>query len=451
MIKNMNSQDIENRIGDNLPIRILEKDHFGEVMSPAILINELLDNLPAHVWTNSENTWLDPAAGSGNFFMAVYVRLLHGLAKKIPSLADRKKHILTKMLFMVEINPYNTKILRKLFGPDANIDTDDFLHSDILDKKYNIIIGNPPYQSNKTEKYVGSVGGQTLWDKFVVKSLKTLENLGHLAFITPANWRRPDSKLYDLMTRQNRLHYLHIYNKAAGARLFHVETRFDVYIIQNNGLNHGLNLGKDKQAKNPTIIDEKGEKHQDIDIQMWPFLPNYAYSAISKILVKEQGIPIIFDSSLYDARKLTKHKTAKYHYPIVHTITQKGLGVRFADTKSNDQFIPKILLNFNERQYPHNDYLGKYGMSQLTFGIPIDSKSQGDKIITAINSPAFSEIIAATKWSAFQTDYRMFKYFSPDFYLDKMFAVKSYTLKKNGQKNGQKNEQKNRQSRKNRS
>ena len=183
-------------------------------------------------------------------------------------------------------------------------------------------------------------------------------------------------------------------------------------------------------------------------------VPNYAYSAISKILVKEQGIPIIFDSSLYDARKLTKHKTAKYHYPIVHTITQKGLGVRFADTKSNDQFIPKILLNFNERQYPYNDYLGKYGMSQLTFGIPIDSKSQGDKIITAINSPAFSEIIAATKWSAFQTDYRMFKYFSPDFYLDKMFSVKSYTLKKNGQKNGQKNEQKNeqknRQSRKNR-
>ena len=257
MIKNMNSQDIENRIGDNLPIRILEKDHFGEVMSPAILINELLDNLPAHVWTNSENTWLDPAAGSGNFFMAVYVRLLHGLAKKIPSLADRKKHILTKMLFMVEINPYNTKILRKLFGPDANIDTDDFLHSDILDKKYNIIIGNPPYQSNKTGKYVGSGGGQTLWDKFVVKSLEILENSGHLAFITPANWRRPDSKLYDLMTRQNRLHYLHIYNKAAGARLFHVETRFDVYIIQNNCLNNGLNLGKDKQAKNPTIIDEK--------------------------------------------------------------------------------------------------------------------------------------------------------------------------------------------------
>lgn len=78
--------------------------------------------------------------------------------------------------------------------------------------------------------------------------------------------------------------------------------------------------------------------------------------------------------------------------------------------------MPKVILNANENQYPVNDYDGKYGMSELSFGIPIRSKKQGDDIVKAINSSEFKEIIKATKWGAFQTDYKMFKYFKPDFY-----------------------------------
>ena len=55
-------------------------------------------------------------------------------------------------------------------------------------------------------------------------------------------------------------------------------------------------------------------------------------------------------------------------------------------------------------------------MSQLSFGIPITSKEEGDKIVKAINTDRFKEIIKATKWGAFQTDYHMFYYFKPDFY-----------------------------------
>ena len=60
-------------------------------------------------------------------------------------------------------------------------------------------------------------------------------------------------------------------------------------------------------------------------------------------------------------------------------------------------------------------------MSQLTFGIPIKSKAEGEKVVRAIESPAFVEIIQATKWGAFQTDYRMFKYFKPTFYTNDAF------------------------------
>jgi hypothetical protein len=46
---------------------------------------------------------------------------------------------------------------------------------------------------------------------------------------------------------------------------------------------------------------------------------------------------------------------------------------------------------------------------------------------------AFKEVIKATKWGAFQTDWRMFKYFKPDFYKyflnGKISSKKSTTVK----------------------
>jgi hypothetical protein len=403
------------------------KNKYGEVMTPPILINEILDQLPKSVWSNPDLSWLDPCAGTGKFFLLVYQRLMRGLAKKIPNINTRKTHI-SKMLYMVELNPKNIRSLKNDFSKSIkpeNIIHADFLQTNAFDsKKIDIILANPPYQVEKTETYKGSQGSaKILWDKFILKSLDLLTPNGYMGFITPANWRRPDHPLYKKMFQENTLEYLHIYGKAKGRAIFGVDTRFDIYIIR-------------KQPSNikTKIIDEK-EKTHNILAQKWPFLPNYCYNEIKSILAKpgEKTLDIIFSSSLYDARKLCKKKTAKCRYPVVHTMTKRGLGLRYTmknslfqkgdtkeDTKNiNTQFgTPKVLLNFNEKLYPYNDYKGEYGMSQLTFGIPITSKEHGNKIIKALETPAFQEIIKATKWSAFQTDYRMFSYFREGVYKD---------------------------------
>jgi hypothetical protein len=397
-------QPILLQIENTLDIRILEKNKFGEVNTPQILIDELLDNLPSNVWSNSKLTWLDPAAGIGNFPMLIYNRLFTSLTKEFPNSKKRHNHIVEKMLYMVELNKESAKKLVEIFGKNANIYHRSFLEP-IADKtfleKFDIIIGNPPYQSSKKSKYLGSAGNKTLWDKFIWQAFSKLAENGFLAFISPNSWRRPESKLYDIMTRQNQLLFLHIYGKKDGLDIFGVQTRFDSYIIQHTNVKSTMKL-----------IDEKGDVYQDFDIASWPFLPNYNYENIQKILAKpgEPTLKVLFDSSLYDARKLTKNKTKKYKYPIVHTITKKGLGLRYTQKPPQNQH--KVLLNFNEQQYPYNDYKGEYGMTQLTFGLPIQSKIDGDKLIEKINSPEFREIIKATKWSAFQTDYRMFNYFN---------------------------------------
>jgi len=401
-----NIENVQEYVNSHLVIRNNEKNKFGEVLTPPNLIDEILDEFPEHIWKNKDLKWVDPAAGTGNYFALVYSRYMKSLINHFPEKKARSKHIIQNMLYMVELNSNNIKSLRGLFGKNANI-----IHGDFLDVGANvdpdIIIGNPPFQVEKTEVYEGSSGHRTLWDKFVKKSLETIKPEGYLAFITPANWRRPESDLYEIMTKQNQLLFLHIYGKGAAKELFGIQSRFDNYLIQKTAASPNVRT---------KIIDELSSEIQE-DVGMWPFLPNYEYGAIRSMLSKTNGIHVIFDSSFYDARKLKSKETTKYKYPVIHTITKSGLGIKYADKVNEEQIgIKKVVLNFNEKQYPYNDFQGKYGMSQLSFGIPISSKKEGDQWTKFINSDRFSRVLKATKWNAFQTDYRMFRYFDRDIY-----------------------------------
>ena len=46
----------------------------GEVFTPPELVNEMLDRLPAELWTNPSKTYIDPACGTGNFLVEVVRR-----------------------------------------------------------------------------------------------------------------------------------------------------------------------------------------------------------------------------------------------------------------------------------------------------------------------------------------------------------------------------------------
>jgi len=394
------------------------KDKYGEVFTPPVLINEILDNLPEYLWKNAEFKWLDPCAGIGNFFLFVYNRLMVGLSDIIPDDNQRKHHILKNMLYMNDVNQHNVTTMKSIFGENnSNITCIDFLNVEKWDERltkidkftsFNVILLNPPYQISKKEIYKGGRGNNhTLWDQFIDKSIKLLDSKnGWLGAITPANWRRPNHQLYENIT--SKLIYLHIYGKKDGLRLFDAQTRFDVYIIKNNS----------KDIKESVIIDEKGKLHKNIKPNKWYFLPNYSYDKVklffhlnkTKDGMLKTKKRVIYDSSEYNSKNLFKHRTAKAKYPIVHTMTRRGLGIRWSSTKKRHFGQPKVLLNFNEKLYPYNDWKGEYGMSQLTFGIPINSKKQGDELISKFNSDDFKEVIKATKWGSFQTDYKMFTY-----------------------------------------
>jgi hypothetical protein len=427
---------ISHHILDNLSIRLSEKNKYGEVFTPLTYINEVLDQLPSYVWSDCSLRWLEPSSGIGHFCVVIYCRLMNGLATEFPNRHIRHNHIIKNMLYMVEINQDNIDVSRDLFGADANIICADFLSHEISVELFqnkisiDIIIGNPPFQTPRDHARISSKGGQILWDKFIRASLDILQkNNGKssmferfLCFITPPGWRKPYHQLWPLMTTgNNSLLFIHNINKKTAITQMQVQQHMDLFVIKCTHNNTIVSSLSPHAADRCIFISDDLVTYNNIQPRDWPFLPNGEFDAIKCILdTKPDPTRVIYDRMAYgsDTKNMSPIFVAgEFIYPVVHTMTKRGLGIWYSNTNTRGHFgVPKVILNFNEKLYPYLDISGEYGMGQFSFGLPVASVEQGEAIVCALTSPRFRAVVKATKWGAFQTDRRMFEYFKDGFY-----------------------------------
>ena len=174
-----------------------EKKMCGEVFTPMDFINnKMLKDLESYwltkykecMWTNENLTFYDPAAGMGNYPIAIFYKLMDGLKNKIPNYFSRKKHILEKQLYLGEINKKNCHIIKKIFNIDnkykLNLYCGDTLAINIKKifkiDEFDIIIGNPPYNEELTRD-----GGSPLYHKFIEYYI---DKCTILSYIVPSRW-----------------------------------------------------------------------------------------------------------------------------------------------------------------------------------------------------------------------------------------------------------------------
>ena len=398
-----------------------DKKMFGEVFTPLELICEMLSKLPKSVWKNKDLVWLDPANGIGNFPVIVYYKLMASL-KDIKNDSERSKHIIENMLYMVELNPVNVALCKKIFkilDPDAtpNIIKGSFLDENTLSKlpeQIDIIIGNPPYQAIQFSKEKRG-GGDMLWDKFVKISIKILVSNGYLCFVHPAAWRKPESEhsknsgLFELMTRKNQLLYLEIHDTKDGQLVFNSGTRYDFYVLQ-------------KIITSSTITIVKGDdgSKEELNLLKWQFLPNSKFKLIEPLLKEEKdGCDIIFSRSAYGSDKewVQETKTSTFKYPLIHSTPKNGVRYMYSSRNDKGMFdVSKIIFGESGIYNSIIDIDGKYGMTQGTMAIPISSEKEGKQIKQVIESDEFRNILDACSWGNFRIDWRLFTYFKKDFY-----------------------------------
>jgi len=426
LIYGMTAGDIEQKILSYLSVRVEEKDKFGEVFTPMKLINEMFDKLPHAVWSDPDKKWLDPANGIGNFPMIAYMRLMDGL-KTHPKYSNdqkRSKHIIENMLYMVELNPKNVKISKRIFGSNANICCADFLNE--TDKvmrefgvdKFDIIIGNPPFNASQ-ENEGKKGGGDSLWPKFVELSLDLLPTNGYLMFVHPSAWRKPPSEtsktigLFNKMAHENHVEYLEIHDTKDGIATFHVGTRYDWYVIK-----------KHKNTSKTLIRDQQGNT-AEINLSEWKFLPNYNFSEIKKILSDTEQDYVIFSRNQFGSDKSWTSDTEKgiFKHPLIHSTPIGEPRKYWSSTKTPSVTntipmfgVPKVIFGESGINNVIVDTSGKYGLTQGAIGLKIKGENEGRLIKRALESSEFKDILDAMSFGNFRIDWRMFKYFRPDFY-----------------------------------
>jgi hypothetical protein len=175
----------------------------GEVFTPHELVSSIIDKIPNEVWVNPKSTFLDPCMGRGTFLIEIVQRLVDIYRY---SELDAKSRVYG---YDIRVKYFN-RLKRRGY---VNVQHKDFL-SDEIKMKFDVVIGNPPYQEvdeNGKSKGGGKGGANNLWSKFILKSFEISDNI---FFITPPSFLSPNHLVLNKMYENGGLKLLKIFEES---------------------------------------------------------------------------------------------------------------------------------------------------------------------------------------------------------------------------------------------
>jgi hypothetical protein len=412
-------KDIILMLREYVKVGEVEKKKFGEVMTPLELVKEMLATLPEEVWSNPNLKWLDPANGTGPYPIMVIYKLMNGLVEWEPDAEKRYKHIVENMIYVCELQPKNMFLYMCAIDPfDAyklNIYTGSFLEEGFdyhmknvwgLDK-FDIVMGNPPYQEQKP----GFRKTQPLWNLFVEKGLSLLKENGYLSLVHPDTWRGLGDgfKQVGRLLKSKDILYLKVHDRTKGVEFFGAQTSFDFYCLRNSS-----------SKNHKTKVDFLDNTSLEININDISFIPNGLYELFSKLIAKngEERVNILSGSNYHTQREelMSKERSIKFKYPCIYTILKDGkVNLWYSNTDKNGHFgIPKVVWT-NGTSLPTVDDDGSFGLTQFAYAI-IDDVENLELIKSAMLNKKFIELMSFSQGIKHRYNKNIIESFRKDFW-----------------------------------
>ena len=260
------SENLFNKVYNPDVLSCLANLSNDEVFTPPEIVNQMLDMLPQELFKNPDTTFLDPACKTGVFLREIAKRLIKGLEPQFPDLQERIDHIFHKQLFGIAITELTSLLTRRGIycskypnsdfsvtkfdtaagnirfkridhtwvngrckycgankdnydrGEELETHAYEFIHTDNLEKlfnmKFDVIIGNPPYQLNVGNTSGNASKAKAIYHNFISQSIKL--NPKYLVMITPSRWMTRSTEgipedWIDFMLNDNRIRIMHDY------------------------------------------------------------------------------------------------------------------------------------------------------------------------------------------------------------------------------------------------
>jgi hypothetical protein len=360
------------------------------------LVTEMLDKIPVEMWVSETTTFLDPAMGGGQFIRAIIERLRQ-YGHSDENIRDR--------VFGIENNQLRVNFAVNKYSLIGTYISTDFLSWE-TDMKFDVIVGNPPYQKNS-----GAATSTPLWGQFVKKSFELSAPGGVVSLVHPTGWRNVSGNfeyVKDIINNNN-LIYLSVNDFEMGQKTFGVGTAYDWYLVKNESV----------ECTN-TTIDFMDGKIEDVNVKELPFIPFGKFREIQSLMSDDNDnrVEILANSSYHTQRDhMSVTPSPENRYPCIYSITKKdGMKFRYSNIDSLGHFgTPKLIWSNGLGTYPVVDTIGEYGLTEFSYAI-VDTPENLVKIKEAMETKEFIKLMNFCKFTNNKYAHKIIATFRKDFW-----------------------------------
>lgn len=350
---------------------------------------------------------LDPSCGKGEFLIES--------ANKLAS--SGCSHVLSQ-LWAADFTQLNLLMTKKrlenwakINGKQVVLDFTNIIKyssfEELVEKvgtmKFDIIVGNPPYQQNDSSGDRKQLS-HNLYSKFVNFAVEQVNKNGIVAMTIPNSWMTP----FKDSSKKEKTDFKKIFRKYNLIKLnigecerhFSVGSAFTYFVLENNKSKKMTDVSckyKSRVYQSKLIIPDE-----------CPWIPllltDISIGIVSRLMwdKRKKHFDVKNDNFFHPVvnkqykRTLTLEKSATHLYPQYHTNAK----TKWSEIPHQNQFTKKVMFSKSGYILPIYDS-GTMGTTDAGFWIEVKNKDEADNLISILNSRLYKFLFNINKWSGF--------------------------------------------------